>query len=71
MTNCAVESVAKALKIGTASHANFCDALLFNRTIRTCGLSVGVYLNDGGTAERVTFSYLSIVTMGKAEECAR
>jgi hypothetical protein len=70
VTNCTVESVATAIKLGTASHADFRDVLISNCTIRNSNVGVGIYIKDGGTAERVTFSNLSIVTQDKPEEAA-
>lgn len=62
VTNCIIESIAAAIKLGTASHADFRDILVSNCTIRNSNVGVGVFIKDGGTAERVTFANLSIRT---------
>jgi len=63
VSNCTVESVATAIKLGTGSHGDFRDIHVSNCTIRNSTVGIGLYIKDGGTAERVTFSDISITTI--------
>jgi polygalacturonase len=62
VTNCIFESVSAAIKIGTATHADIRDVRISNCTIRNSNVGVGIFIKDGGVAERVTFSNLAIRT---------
>lgn len=63
VTNCTVESVATAIKLGTGSHGDFRDIHISNCTVRNSTVGLGVFIKDGGTAERVTFSDISVGTI--------
>ena len=63
VTNCTVESIATAIKLGTASHADFRDIHVSNCVVRNSTVGIGIYIKDGGTAERVTFSDISVGTI--------
>jgi hypothetical protein len=63
VTNCTVESIATAIKVGTGSNGDFRDIHVSNCAVRNSTVGIGLYIKDGGTAERVTFSDISIVTI--------
>ncbi|NLX97408.1 MAG: glycoside hydrolase family 28 protein [Rhodopirellula sp.] len=63
VSNCTLESIATAVKIGTESEGDFSDIRVDNCTIRNSTVGVGIYIKDGGTAERLAFSNLSIGTV--------
>jgi hypothetical protein len=60
--NCILESVATAIKLGTGSSGDFRDIKVSNCVIRNSGVGLGIFIKDGGTAERVSFSNVSIET---------
>ena len=62
VTNCTLETAATAIKFGTGSSCDFRDMHFSNCTIRNSGVGIGFYIKDGGTAERITFSNISIGT---------
>lgn len=62
VTNCILESVATAIKLGTGSDGDFRDMHFSNCTIRNSGVGIGFFIKDGGRAERITFSNISIET---------
>jgi hypothetical protein len=63
VTNCTTESIATAIKLGTESSGDFRDILITNCTIRNSTVGLGIYVKDGATVERVTFSNISIGTL--------
>lgn len=60
--NCILESVAGAFKLGTGSSGDFRDVKVSNCVIRNSGVGLGIFMKDGGTVERVSFSNISIET---------
>ena len=62
VNNCILESVATAIKLGTGSEGDFINLNFSNCTIRNSGVGIGFFIKDGGTAEKITFSNLSIET---------
>lgn len=68
VTNCTVESVATAIKLGTGSDGDFRDIHVSNCTVRNSTVGIGVYIKDGGRAERVTFSDISVSTIEDASQ---
>lgn len=62
--NCVLESVAAAFKLGTGSRGDFRDIKVSNCVIRNSGVGLGIFIKDGGTAERISFSNISITTTG-------
>lgn len=60
--NCILESLAGAVKLGTGSSGDFRDIKVSNCVIRNSGVGVGLFIKDGGTVERVSFSNISIGT---------
>jgi len=63
VTNCTLESIATAIKLGTGSEGDFRDLHFSNCTVRNSTVGIGFFIKDGGTAERVTFSNISISTL--------
>jgi len=63
ITNCTLSSIATAVKIGTESHSDFCNIHVSNCVIRDSAVGIGIYIKDGATAERLSFSNLTIETM--------
>jgi hypothetical protein len=62
--NCILESIATAFKLGTGSTADFRDIKVSNCVIRNSGVGLGIFIKDGGCAERVSFENISITTTG-------
>jgi polygalacturonase len=60
--NCILESISAAFKLGTASSGDFRDIKVSNCVIRNSGIGLGLFIKDGGTVERVSFSNISIET---------
>jgi hypothetical protein len=60
--NCILESVAAAFKLGTGTSGDFRDVKVSNCAIRNSGVGLGIFMKDGGTVERVSFSNISIET---------
>jgi hypothetical protein len=60
--NCILESIASAVKLGTGSSGDFRDIKVSNCVIRNSGVGIGLFIKDGGTVERVSFSNISIET---------
>lgn len=60
--NCILESISAAVKLGTGSSGDFRDIKVANCVIRNSGIGLGLFIKDGGTAERVSFSNISIET---------
>jgi hypothetical protein len=60
--NCILESIAGAIKFGTGSAGDFRDIKVSNCVIRNSGVGIGLYIKDGGTVERASFSNISIET---------
>ena len=60
--NCILESIAGAVKLGTGSSGDFRDIKVSNCIIRNSGVGLGLFIKDGGTVERVSFSNISIET---------
>ena len=66
--NCILESVAAAFKLGTGSSGDFRDIKVSNCVIRNSGVGLGIFMKDGGTIERVSFSNISIETTSQATQ---
>jgi len=62
VNNCVLESIAGAVKLGTGSSGDFRDIKVSNCVIRNSGVGLGLFIKDGGTVERVSFSNISIET---------
>jgi hypothetical protein len=60
--NCILESIAGAIKFGTGSSGDYRDVKVSNCVIRNSGVGIGLYIKDGGTVERASFSNISITT---------
>ena len=60
--NCVLESLAGAVKLGTGSSGDFRDVKVSNCVIRNSGVGIGLFIKDGGTVERLSFSNISIET---------
>jgi polygalacturonase len=60
--NCILESIAGAVKLGTGSSGDFRDIKVSNCVIRNSGVGIGLFIKDGGTVERASFSNISIET---------
>jgi hypothetical protein len=67
VTNCVLESIATAVKIGTESPSDFRNILVSNCVIRNSTIGLGLFLKDGGTAERIGFSNCTIETIRQPE----
>ena len=67
MTNCVLESIATAVKIGTESPSDFRNILVSNCVIRNSTIGLGLFIKDGGTAERIGFSNCTIETIRQPE----
>jgi len=68
VNNCTLESVATAIKLGTGSNGDFRDIHVSNCTVRNSTVGIGLYIKDGGTAERVTFANISVGTIENASQ---
>jgi len=68
VTNCTLETTCAAVKLGTESFGDFRDIHISNCTIRNSPVGIGLYVKDGATMERVTFSNLSIQTPADWQE---
>ncbi len=66
--NCILESVAAAFKLGTGSSGDFRDIKVSNCVIRNSGVGLGIFMKDGGTVERVSFSNISLETTSQATQ---
>jgi polygalacturonase len=62
-----LESIATAVKIGTESPSDFRNILVSNCVIRNSTIGLGLFLKDGGTAERMSFSNCTIETTRQPE----
>jgi polygalacturonase len=62
VTNCILETSSTAIKLGTGSAADFRDIKVSNCVIRNSAVGIGLYIKDGGTAERLSFDNISIET---------
>jgi polygalacturonase len=62
VNNCVLESISAAFKLGTGSSGDFRDIKVSNCVIRNSGVGLGLFIKDGGTVERVSFSNISIET---------
>jgi hypothetical protein len=62
-----MSSVATAVKIGTESQSDFRNIQVSNCVIRDSTVGVGMYIKDGATAERISFSNCSIETIRRPE----
>jgi polygalacturonase len=68
VTNCVLQSVSTAFKLGTGSSGDFRDIKVSNCVIRNSGVGIGFFIKDGGTAERLSFENISIETTTLATE---
>jgi len=62
VTNCTLESIATALKLGTESPGDFRNVHFSNCSIRNSTVGIGLFLKDGATMERITFSHIDVET---------
>ena len=60
VTNCILESISTAIKFGTGSPNDFRNIHFSNCVIRNSTIGIGIYLKDGGTIERVSFSNITV-----------
>lgn len=67
VTNCTLESVATAVKIGTESQSDFRNIHISNCVIRNSTVGIGMYIKDGATAERISFTNCTIETIREPE----
>jgi hypothetical protein len=67
VTNCTLESVATAIKIGTESASDFRNIQVSNCVIRNSTVGIGMYIKDGATAERISFTNCTIETIREPE----
>jgi hypothetical protein len=67
VTNCTLESVATAVKIGTESPSDFRNIHVSNCVIRNSTVGIGMYIKDGATAERISFTNCTIETIREPE----
>jgi polygalacturonase len=67
VTNCVLETIATAVKIGTESPSDFRNVLVSNCVIRNSTVGIGIYIKDGGTAERISFAHCTIETIRRPE----
>ena len=63
ITNCILESVSCALKLGGVSSGGYRNVHVSNCVVRNSTVGIGLYIKDGGTSERITFSNISIETL--------
>jgi polygalacturonase len=64
--NCILESIATGFKLRADSTADFRDIKVSNCVIRNSGVGLGIFIQDGGRAEHVSFENISITTTGPA-----
>ncbi len=62
VTNCTIETLTSGIKIGTGTPGDFRDIHFSNISIRNTGCCIGFFIKDGGTAERITFTDISLST---------
>ncbi len=60
VTNCILETPNTAIKLGTESDGDFRDIHASNCVIEKAAVGIGIFVKDGATVERVTFSNISI-----------
>ena len=60
VSNCILESPCTAIKLGTESRSDFRDIHFSNCIIRNSSIGIGIFIKDGATAERTSFSNISI-----------
>lgn len=60
VTNCTFQSGCTALKLGSESVGNFRDIRFSHCTIYDSSVGFGIYLLDGGTVERISFTDISM-----------
>ncbi len=60
VSNCILESPSTAIKLGTESHADFRDAHFTNCIIRNSSVGLGIFVKDGATVERVSFTNITV-----------
>lgn len=60
VTNCILETPTTAVKIGTESFSPFRDIHFNNCTIRNSSVGCGIFVKDGATVERVTFTNMTV-----------
>lgn len=61
VSNCTLETTTTGIKLGTASDGDFRNLHFSNITIKAPS-GIGFYMKDGGVAERITFSNITIET---------
>lgn len=66
VTNCVLESMASALKLGTESLGDYRHCVFSNCVIRNSRTGIALMAKDGGTMESILFSNISISTKPKA-----
>ncbi len=60
VSNCILETPTTAVKIGTESYSAFRDIHFTNCTIRNSSVGCGIFVKDGATVERVTFTNMTV-----------
>jgi hypothetical protein len=65
VTNCVLQTVASAIKLGTTSNGDFRDVKVSNCVIRNTDVGIGFFIKDGATAERLSFENISIETVSQ------
>lgn len=60
VSNCTFETGCTAMKLGSESKGAFRDIHFSNCVVRRSSVGCGIYLLDGGTAERITFTQISM-----------
>ncbi len=68
ISNCVLESIATAIKIGTPTGGDFRDIKVSNTVIRNSGVGLGIFMQDGATVERISFNNISIETTPQSTE---
>lgn len=62
VTNCTLETTCTAVKLGTESFGDFRNIHFSNCVINNSPVGIGIFVKDGATVERATFSNFSIHT---------
>jgi len=64
VSNCILETPNTAIKLGTESKGGFRDIHVTNCSIAGAAVGIGIFIKDGGVAERISFSDISIRNRG-------
>ncbi len=66
VTNCVLESICSAIKIGSETVGHFSDIHVSNCVVRDSASGISIWLTDGGTIERVSYQNISIENRDEA-----